>query len=94
MIGGRNVADEYHGFGEQANFRDFDVLVGGGEVMPEIEVSYDTFWNSGWAVPVATVVDDALPADTAESARGDLLARAAQLGPWLAEHRPAADARS
>jgi cardiolipin synthase C len=89
MIGGRNVADEYHGFGEEANFRDFDVLVGG-EVMPEIEVSYDTFWNSGWAVPVATVVDDALPADTVESARGDLLARAAELGPWLAEHRPAA----
>ena len=85
MLGGRNVADEYHGFGTDANFRDFDVLVGG-DVMAAIEVAYDTFWNSGWSVPVADVFDAPLAATALADLQADLAQRMMRLRPWLEQH--------
>ncbi|HSN72452.1 MAG TPA: phospholipase D family protein, partial [Steroidobacteraceae bacterium] len=85
MIGGRNVADEYHGFGEDANFRDFDVLVGG-DVLAALEVGYDTFWNSGWAVPVTDAAGEP-PGDSALlDMRAGLDQRLARVQPWLEQH--------
>jgi putative cardiolipin synthase len=52
VIGGRNVADEYYDMHREFNFRDRDVLVAG-PIVADIEASFDRYWNSTWAVPVA-----------------------------------------
>jgi len=83
MIGGRNVADEYHGFGDNANFRDFDLIVGG-QVVPAISSSYDHFWNSGWAFPAALVEpDDAHDETSLAVLRANLADREGVLEPML-----------
>jgi putative cardiolipin synthase len=83
MIGGRNVADEYHGFGESANFRDFDLVVGG-QVVPAISSTYDHFWNSGWAFPAALVEpDDAHDENALAVLRANLADRELILEPML-----------
>jgi putative cardiolipin synthase len=85
MIGGRSVADEYHGFGDEANFRDFDVLTGG-DILAGIEVAYDTFWNSGWAVPVAGVVDSESSDEALARVRELLESQLEAVRPWIVEH--------
>jgi putative cardiolipin synthase len=85
MIGGRNVADEYYGFGTEANFRDFDVLVGG-DVLAALEVGYDTFWNSGWSVPVADVFHEPPPDTALPDLRAELEQRLVRIRPWLEQH--------
>ena len=54
IVGGRNIANEYFGFGKQQNFRDFDV-VATGKVTSGLADGFDTYWNSGWAFPVTEV---------------------------------------
>ncbi len=55
VIGGRNLADEYFGLHSKANFRDMEVLVGGGPVGPMSEM-FDTFWNNRWSIPLDAVI--------------------------------------
>ncbi|MES9991843.1 MAG: phospholipase D family protein [Candidatus Thiodiazotropha sp.] len=45
ITGGRNMADEYYDYDHAYNFRDRDVMVGG-SVLPEIQKSFDRFWQS------------------------------------------------
>ncbi len=83
IIGGRNVADEYHGFGEIANFRDFDLMVGG-EIVPAISSTFDHFWNSGWAYPAYAVEPDDRHDETALAVlRAHLADREIVIEPWL-----------
>jgi len=87
IIGGRNVADEYHGFGEVANFRDFDLMVGG-EIVTSISSTFDHFWNSGWAYPAPAVEPDDRHDETALAVlRAHLADREIVLDPWLEAHR-------
>jgi putative cardiolipin synthase len=85
IMGGRNVADEYHGFGEAANFRDFDVLAGG-EIIGEIAAAYDRFWNSGWAYPADRVEDDPMTENAHVKLRVQLAELDSPLAPWLEKH--------
>jgi putative cardiolipin synthase len=86
IIGGRNVADEYHGFGEAANFRDFDLMVGG-EVVSAISSTFDHFWNSGWAYPAPLVEPDDRHDETALAVlRAHLADREIVIEPWLEIH--------
>jgi len=57
IVGGRNIADHYFGVNEEANFRDLDIL-SVGPVVADISISFDTFWNSTWALPVNSLLDD------------------------------------
>lgn len=57
ITGGRNMADEYYDYDHAYNFRDRDVMVAGA-VMPEIEQSFDSFWESPISVSVDTLLDD------------------------------------
>ncbi len=63
IIGGRNIADEYFGLHEEANFRDLEVLVGG----PGVEVvarSFDEYWNDPWSFPIEALAHvDTQPLD-------------------------------
>jgi putative cardiolipin synthase len=54
ILGGRNIGNEYFGFGKEFNFRDLDVL-GLGPVARQTSTVFDRFWNSDWVVPVAAL---------------------------------------
>jgi len=51
VVGGRNVGDEYFDAAEDVNFADFDLLVAG-PVVRELGESFDSYWNSPYAVAV------------------------------------------
>ncbi|WP_152046730.1 phospholipase D family protein [Aureimonas psammosilenae] len=51
IVGGRNVGDEYYDASESSNFRDLDLLCLGPAVT-ESEKVFDTYWNSGVALPI------------------------------------------
>jgi putative cardiolipin synthase len=57
IVGGRNIADVYFGVSTDHNYRDLDVM-SAGPIVNEISASFDLFWNSEWALPVAAVVKD------------------------------------
>ena len=81
IVGGRNIAEEYFGFNRDHNFRDFDVMVTG-EVMPQITTSFDTYWNSDWAFPVAIVDHVKGTPEQLNRLLGKLRANAAILDDW------------
>ncbi len=90
IVGGRNIADEYFGFGKELNFRDFDVVTTGAAV-PELSKGFDVFWNSGWAFPVPEVDHKYKHRDRQgtdfQLLRTDLRYRAAELDPWQSSVR-------
>ncbi|WP_439101339.1 phospholipase D-like domain-containing protein [Congregibacter sp.] len=51
IVGGRNLADEYFGLHEKANFRDMELLVGG-SIVPRLSEVFDDYWNDLWSVPI------------------------------------------
>lgn len=55
IVGGRNIGDEYFDASEQANFRDFD-LVMVGDAVAKTEKIFDDYWNSAVAVPVRSLL--------------------------------------
>ena len=57
IVGGRNIADVYFGVSTAHNYRDLDVM-NAGPIVNEISASFDLFWNSEWALPVAAVVEE------------------------------------
>jgi len=50
ILGGRNIGDEYFGVGE-LDFQDVDVL-GAGPIARQSTTSFETYWNSQFAVPI------------------------------------------
>jgi len=81
IVGGRNIADEYFGFGQARNFRDFDLVTAGG-IAPELAEGFDIFWNSGWAFPIPEV-DHRYATDTdLMRLRKDLRTKASILDDW------------
>ena len=54
IVGGRNIADEYFGLDSAANFRDLELLFGG-NVVQEISVAFDNYWNDRWSFPIETL---------------------------------------
>ena len=55
IVGGRNLGDAYFDSRPDVNFTDLDLLVVG-PVVPQLSRSFDEYWNSDWAVPIATLV--------------------------------------
>jgi len=51
ILGGRNIGDEYFSFGE-LDFQDLDVLAVG-PVASQSTGSFETYWNSRFAIPIA-----------------------------------------
>jgi putative cardiolipin synthase len=54
IVGGRNLGDEYFEAQAAVLFRDLDV-VSVGPVVREVSATFDAYWNSEWAVPMAAV---------------------------------------
>ncbi|MET0090155.1 MAG: phospholipase D family protein [Candidatus Thiodiazotropha sp.] len=57
ITGGRNMADEYFDYDHEYNFRDRDVLAAGA-VVPQMQTSFEAFWNSPLSVPLASLLED------------------------------------
>ena len=58
ITGGRNIGDEYFTLDTHSNFIDLD-LVGAGPIVPQLSASFDAFWNSKYAYPIAALADPA-----------------------------------
>ncbi len=54
ITGGRNIGDEYFTRDPHYNFIDLDVIAAG-PVVRELSASFDAFWNSKYAYPIASV---------------------------------------
>jgi putative cardiolipin synthase len=52
ITGGRNIENRYFWIDPEFNHRDLDAVVIGA-VVPQIQRSFDDYWNSPWAVPIA-----------------------------------------
>jgi putative cardiolipin synthase len=52
IVGGRNIENRYFWIDPRFNHRDLDAVVIGA-VVPELLRSFDDYWNSPWAVPIA-----------------------------------------
>src|SRR5208337_4646945 len=64
ITGGRNIGDQYFTRDEHSNFIDLDV-VAAGAIVPQLSASFDAFWNSKYAYPIASLaspVEDGTPA--------------------------------
>jgi len=54
ITGGRNIGDQYFTRDKNSNFIDLD-LVTAGAIVPQLSASFDAFWNSPYAYPIASV---------------------------------------
>ena len=54
ITGGRNIGDEYFTLDKRSNFIDLDV-VAAGPIVPQLSASFDAFWNSKYAYPIASM---------------------------------------
>jgi phosphatidylserine/phosphatidylglycerophosphate/cardiolipin synthase-like enzyme len=61
ITGGRNIGDEYFTLDKRSNFIDLD-LVGAGPIVPQLSASFDAFWNSKYAYPIASLAEPTQPA--------------------------------
>jgi putative cardiolipin synthase len=62
VVGGRNIGDHYFGVNTEANFRDLDIAAVG-PIVSDIAGSFDIYWNSEWAYPIAAIYDKPYSAD-------------------------------
>jgi putative cardiolipin synthase len=76
IVGGRNIGDVYFGVSDHHNYRDLDVVTTG-PVVSEISASFDTYWNSEWAVPVSELARRLPSVDESQAICRDLRAFAA-----------------
>jgi putative cardiolipin synthase len=58
IVGGRNLADAYFEAHRDVNFSDLEVLAAG-PVVRKLSRSYDDYWNSEWAIPLAAFLNSA-----------------------------------
>lgn len=64
ITGGRNIGDEYFARDKHSNFIDLDV-VAAGPVVKQLSASFDAFWNSKYAYPIASIAPVEEPEETA-----------------------------
>jgi putative cardiolipin synthase len=68
IVGGRNIADEYFGLHEAANFRDME-LISAGPIVQAISNGFDLYWNSHWSFPVHNIIDSSSSKDAIAATR-------------------------
>jgi phosphatidylserine/phosphatidylglycerophosphate/cardiolipin synthase-like enzyme len=54
ITGGRNIGDQYFTRDKNSNFIDLDV-VAAGAIVPQLSATFDAYWNSKYAYPVASI---------------------------------------
>jgi putative cardiolipin synthase len=79
VVGGRNIGDEYFALHELFNFADMDVLAIG-PVADTVTASFDAFWNSPAAFPIAAFHAEGASPEQLAKAREKLNAQVADSG--------------
>src|ERR1700684_4580756 len=79
ITGGRNIGDAYFTLDPRSNFVDLDV-VAAGAIVPQLSASSDQFWNSKYAIPIATVASSV---DAAANAPPPIEAQTSASDRWL-----------
>ncbi len=87
ITGGRNVGDQYFTRDSNSNFIDLDV-VAAGPIVPQLSASFDAFWNSKFAYPIASLASP-VQAEGAHAAHADI--PMAGDADWLAHELDADD---
>ena len=90
VVGGRNLGDEYFGASEEVNFVDLDFAMVG-PVVRDASASFDRYWNSPLAYPIAFLV---APERTSPAALQEVRARFASLAANAGSSRFAAELRA
>jgi putative cardiolipin synthase len=54
ILGGRNIGDDYFGYGEDWHFIDTDFLLAG-PMITELSDGFDVYWNSRWSYSVEAI---------------------------------------
>jgi phosphatidylserine/phosphatidylglycerophosphate/cardiolipin synthase-like enzyme len=78
ITGGRNIGDEYFTRDKRSNFIDLDV-VAAGPIVPQLSASFDAFWNSKYAYPIASLASPEAAEKPAAAAAAPAAAAAAPL---------------
>jgi putative cardiolipin synthase len=81
ITGGRNIGDQYFTLDPRSNFVDLDV-VAAGAIVPQLSASFDQFWNSKYAIPIATVASSV---DAEANAPPPIEAQTSASDRWLAQ---------
>ena len=68
IVGGRNLADEYFGLDESANFRDLELILGG-TIVEKISGAFDDYWNDRWSFPIEIISHEKASAKQLAEAR-------------------------
>ena len=68
IVGGRNLANEYFGLDEAANFRDLELMFGG-DVVQQVSVAFDRYWNDRWSFPIEAISHRTASAEELAEAR-------------------------
>jgi len=79
VVGGRNIGDEYFALNELFNFADMDVLAIG-PVADAVTASFDAFWNSPAAFPIAAFHAEGASPEQLAKAREKLNVQVADTG--------------
>ncbi|KPV39295.1 hypothetical protein AN478_13010 [Thiohalorhabdus denitrificans] len=80
IVGGRNIGNEYFEAKPEIDYRDFDVLTVG-PVVRDVSDSFDAYWNSPFAVPVAALTaEEPLTGADLRELRGRLAAHVRKVG--------------
>ncbi|MDH3330169.1 MAG: phospholipase D family protein [Desulfobulbaceae bacterium] len=70
IVGGRNIGNEYFEADPDLVFGDLDVLAVG-PVVREVSISFDKYWNSELAYPIATMKGKEISIDNLDTLRPD-----------------------
>src|SRR5579862_4616230 len=81
ITGGRNIGDQYFTLDPRSNFVDLDV-VAAGAIVPQLSASFDQFWNSRYAIPIASVASSV---DAEANSSPPIEAQTSESDRWL-EH--------
>ena len=73
VVGGRNLGDEYFGASEEVNFVDLDFAMVG-PVVQDASASFDRYWNSQAAYPIAVLSPEKVSDAALDKLRGLLAA--------------------
>ena len=68
IVGGRNLADEYFGLDDAANFRDLELILGG-SIVQKVGLAFDAYWNDPWSFPIEQISHGAASAKELSAAR-------------------------
>ena len=87
ITGGRNIGDPYFTRDPHSNFIDLDV-VAAGKIVPQLSATFDAFWNSKYAYPIASVASPVQPEGVPQALEESAVAGDAS---WLARELDAHD---